>query len=113
MQILVSKEKNIEVKKWFINYVHTFKYNKPEIQQNIDLKEGHTIRVCEEIFHIGKQLGLNDNELRLAEIIALLHDVGRFEQYAHYQTFVDRNSENGAYPQFTMQLFLRFLRIYK
>lgn len=96
MKTSVSAEELTELKDWFINYVHTFEYDDPEIQQNIDLKEQHTMRVCEEILCIGRQLGLGGDELRLAEIIALLHDVGRFEQYARYKTFMDRNSENHA-----------------
>jgi len=96
MQILIRKERLTELKDWFIKYVHTFKSNEPEIQYIIDLKEKHTMRVCNEILNIGKQLNLNNNELRLAEIIALLHDVGRFEQYVRYRTFMDRNSENHA-----------------
>lgn len=39
------------------------------------MKEEHTKRVCKEILYIGKQLRLDDNELRLAEIIALFHDI--------------------------------------
>lgn len=96
MKISITREKLAGLKDWFTDYVHTFKYNDPEIQQNIDLKKEHTMRVCKEILNIGKQLGLNDDELRLAEIIALLHDVGRFEQYARYRTFMDRKSENHA-----------------
>jgi len=69
-------------KDWFFNYVQTFKDGDKELKQNVVLKEEHTKRVCKEIVGIGKQLGLNDNDLRLAEIIALLHDVGRFEQYS-------------------------------
>jgi len=57
MQISISREKLTELKDWFTNYVRTFQYNEPEIQQNIDLKEGHTMRVCKEILYIGKQLG--------------------------------------------------------
>jgi len=60
------------------------------------LKEDHTRRVCNEILKIGKELALNDDELKLAEIIALLHDVGRFQQYARYRTFQDARSENHA-----------------
>ncbi len=96
MQIAIDSEKLTELKDWFTKYVHTFRCSDPDKQQNIDLKEGHTIRVCKEILTIGKQLGLNDDELRLAEIIALLHDVGRFEQYARYHTFTDGKSENHA-----------------
>jgi len=96
MQIAVDREELKELKDWFVKYVHTFQYNEPEIQQNIDLKEEHTRRVCKEIIHIGKQLGLNNDELRLSEIIALLHDIGRFEQYVRYHTFSDNKSENHA-----------------
>src|SRR3989339_1044872 len=96
MQILITKESLNELRDWFTIYVHTFQNSDPEIQQNFDLKEGHTMRVCKEICTIGKQLGLNDDEQRLAEIIGLLHDVGRFEQYARYKTFMDKKSENHA-----------------
>jgi hypothetical protein len=94
--ILPGGERLKDLKDWFTKYVRTSQYNEPEIQQNIDLKKDHTLRVCEEILYIGKQLGLTDDELRLAEIIALLRDVGRFEQYALYNTFMDGNSENHA-----------------
>lgn len=81
---------------WFSSYVQTFKHGDKELQQNIILKEEHTKRVCKEISRIGNQLALNDDELHLAEITALLHDVGRFEQYARFKTFVDNKSEDHA-----------------
>lgn len=84
------------IRKWFSGYVAGFKELDEELRQNIVLKEEHTKRVCREILRIGTQLNLNDGELRLAEIIALLHDVGRFEQYARYHTFRDQKSENHA-----------------
>lgn len=96
MQIRVDREQIANIKNWFSGYVDTFKEGDPEMQENIKLKEDHTRRVCREILKIGKKLGLNDDELRLAEIIALLHDVGRFEQYARYGTFKDGKSENHA-----------------
>jgi hypothetical protein len=96
MQIRVSRESLEDIKNWFVNYVDTFKQGDPEIQENIELKEDHTRRVCIEILGIGESLGLTDEELHLAEIIALLHDVGRFEQYARYRTFRDSISENHA-----------------
>jgi len=84
------------LKIWFSNYVQTFKHDDKNFQENIALKEKHTKQVCKEILNIGKQLGLNENELRLSEVIALFHDIGRFEQYARYKTFVDHESENHA-----------------
>lgn len=85
-----------ELKKWFAAYVQTFTSENREVQQNIDLKEEHTRRVCCEILHLGQQLGLNTSELRLAEITALFHDIGRFEQFARYGTFMDGKSVNHA-----------------
>ena len=96
MKISIHQDRVTELKEWFTKYVHTFQNDDPEIQQNIDLKEQHTMRVCRAILAIGKQLGLNDDELRLAEIIALFHDIGRFEQFARYKTFKDSISENHA-----------------
>lgn len=94
--IEISAAVAVIIRKWFFGYVAGFKEVDEELRQNIVLKEEHTGRVCREILQIGKQLDLNDDELRLAEITALLHDVGRFEQYARYHTFRDQKSENHA-----------------
>ncbi len=84
------------MKNWFSIYVQPFKHGDKNLQENIALKEKHTLQVCKEILNIGEQLGLNENELRLSEVIALFHDIGRFEQYARYKTFADHESENHA-----------------
>lgn len=84
------------LKVWFADYVKTFQSTDSDQKQNIDIKKAHTRRVCIEIIEIGKSLGLNQEELRLLEVIALLHDVGRFEQYARYGTFSDLKSEDHA-----------------
>ena len=83
-------------RKWFFSYVQNFKQGNTALTENTLIKENHTIRVCNEILKIGSSLDLNSDELNLAEITALFHDVGRFEQYARYQTFVDSKSENHA-----------------
>jgi len=81
---------------WFRNYVKSFYSEDPKIQENIRLKEEHTLRVCKEILQLGKAQDLNKNALQLAEIIALFHDIGRFEQFKTYGTFNDKVSENHA-----------------
>jgi len=85
-----------EFENWFAGYVQKFKSGNPDWQPNIILKEEHTKRVCKEILGIGRKIGLGDEDLCLAKVIALFHDIGRFEQFARYQTFVDRNSVNHA-----------------
>ena len=92
----MSEKELKDLKSWFVKYVKSFQHADPEIQQNIILKEDHTHRVCKAIVEIGVALGLNRDALRLAEVIALLHDIGRFEQYTRYRTFMDSKSENHA-----------------
>jgi len=96
LKIEVDKQIVKNLKSWFFNYVQTFKHGDKNFQENIILKEKHTMKVCKEILNIGEQLELNGDELRLSEIIALFHDIGRFKQYARYKTFVDGKSENHA-----------------
>jgi len=92
----ISKATADTLKKWFVSYVQRFDLGIEKWQQNITLKEQHSKRVSEEICRIGECLQLGEDELRLAEIIGLFHDIGRFEQYARYKTFVDGKSENHA-----------------
>ncbi|MGB5156306.1 HD domain-containing protein [Desulfobacterium sp. N47] len=84
------------IKNWFTGYVSGFYRDDPEYNQPVYLKEQHTKRVCSNIIMIGKELGLSPHDLIIAEIIALLHDIGRFRQYELYRTFVDSVSENHA-----------------
>jgi putative nucleotidyltransferase with HDIG domain len=92
----MNEEMVAALKDWFFGYVRIFESGDDDLRQNIALKEVHTRRVCGEILDIGKKLRLSDEDLLLAEVIALFHDIGRFEQYAHYRTFVDLYSVNHA-----------------
>ncbi len=94
--IFMDKETLKSFHSWFENYVQSFHSNEPKYQQNIDIKIEHTRRVCREIDGIGQTLNLSDDDLRLAEAIALFHDIGRFEQYKRYRTYADLLSENHA-----------------
>jgi len=80
----------------FLDYVKGFDSPRSEIQRNYDIKKKHTERVVSEILGLAAALGLPEREKNLAEIIALFHDIGRFEQFRRYQTFSDRKSENHA-----------------
>jgi putative nucleotidyltransferase with HDIG domain len=96
MKIEIDKRIVFELRHWFGIYVSKFSYPDKESQKNIDLKREHTERVTREIIQLGKKTGLCEEELYLAEIIALFHDIGRFEQYDRYMTFSDNKSENHA-----------------
>lgn len=83
-------------KKWFLDYVDRFSSPEAFIQENIKLKIEHTSRVCENILLLAKAENLGEKDCRLAEAIALFHDLGRFEQFTKYRTFKDSESENHA-----------------
>ncbi|MBN1900676.1 HD domain-containing protein, partial [Candidatus Sumerlaeota bacterium] len=68
----------------------------PDDKDVMELKEAHTFRVCDEITGISDDLGLTEPQRNLAEMAALFHDLGRFEQYARYRTFSDHRTENHA-----------------
>ncbi|HDR16256.1 MAG TPA: HD domain-containing protein [Desulfobacteraceae bacterium] len=84
------------LKVWFEDYIERFSSNDTIVQENVDLKAEHTRRVCEAILDIGGSLGLGAEDLCIAEVSALLHDIGRFEQYRRYRTFADHKSEDHA-----------------
>jgi HD domain len=90
-------KKDLEhLKKWFTDYVADFYTDDPVHNSTIRLKEKHTKRVCENIMLLGKALGLSNEEMMMAETMALFHDIGRFKQYTIYGTFKDMDSENHA-----------------
>jgi putative nucleotidyltransferase with HDIG domain len=84
-------------KRWFSEFVKSFYSTNEEDQKNIFLKEEHTFNVCKNMIEITRELGLNDKDMLVAEVIALFHDIGRFPQYAKYKTFRDRKSVNHGF----------------
>ncbi len=79
---------------WFDDYVADFYGDDEFINANIKLKEEHSRRTCEEMLYLAGELGLAGNQKRIAEVIALLHDIGRFEQFVKYGTYNDPRSVN-------------------
>ena len=90
------KQEQLEnLKRWFTAYVAPFYTDGDDyLNENLKLKECHTHRVCNEMRHLAAALRLDDEDARLAEAIALLHDVGRFPQLQKYRTYKDQESEN-------------------
>ena len=86
----------IQLEEWFDNYTDGFRSDDPKIQRNFNLKIYHTKKVLENSIHISEALQLNDQDTYIAKASALLHDVGRFEQFKRYNTFVDKLSTDHA-----------------
>jgi len=84
------------LKPWFHAYIASFPVPDADVKKNFDLKRDHTLRVGEEIRFLSERLNLDAHETALAEICALLHDIGRFEQYHRFRTFMDPVSADHA-----------------
>ena len=85
-----------DLQSWFKAYTRSFLAGDPKKDSAHQLKIDHTARVCENIRLLATSIDLPQDQMRIAEAVALLHDLGRFEQYKRYGTFNDRKSANHA-----------------
>lgn len=69
-------------------------YNKKD--EKVRLKIEHTYRVSELCEKIARSLKLCKEDVELAWLLGMLHDVGRFEQLRQYGTFIDAQSIDHA-----------------
>ena len=79
-----------KAKKEFDRYVNNYDMS----QYRIESKYKHSYRVMEICGEIATRLGLPEEEIELAKLIGLLHDIGRFDQWAQYGTYNDLKSFN-------------------
>lgn len=63
----------------------------------VKLKITHTYGVVDYSRRIAGRMGLCGEDIRLSEIIALLHDIGRFEQLKRFDSFLPQTMDHAAY----------------
>ena len=80
--MIVNLEK---AKTEFLKYTENYDLT----NENIRRKQGHSIRVMNISKQIAVELNLSDDQIQIAALIGLLHDIARFEQYTQYQTYND------------------------
>lgn len=104
MKIDIEKAKDA-----FKEYVKNYD---PEDKQ-VKLKIEHIERVSQLAKNMAEELKLSEEDIALAELIGLLHDIGRFEQIRIYHTFTDKKSINhgefGAKVLFEDGLIRKFI----
>lgn len=61
-----------------------------------ELKVRHTYGVVNASEYISKKLLLDNEDIELAKLIALLHDIGRFEQIKNFDCFIDNKTTDHA-----------------
>ncbi len=62
----------------------------------IKLKYEHTYRVANFCEKIARANGLSQEDIEIAWVLGMFHDIGRFEQVRLYHTFQDKDSVNHA-----------------
>lgn len=85
----ISRENIIQE---FNNYVSNYNAEQKKIKMKID----HTYRVAANCQQIAESLMLSSEDIDLAWLCGMLHDIGRFEQIKRYDTFVDAQSVDHA-----------------
>ncbi len=76
----------------FDNYVKNYNLNNNQIKSKYD----HSYRVMKLNVKYAKKLKFNEENIKIAKIIGLLHDIGRFEQYKKFKIYNDKNTIDHA-----------------
>ena len=93
---MISSHQFLQLSDRYKAYLNSLKITDPVVQEHIDFKVQHTYRVISNIEIIARETGLSEADVQLAKTIALVHDIGRYEQFMIYHTFDDRESVNHA-----------------
>ncbi len=81
------------IQAWYKGYTDSFRVN-GKLHYLMELKVVHSNRVALDCRDIATELGWSSEDVFTAEALGLLHDVGRYSQYAEFETFVDHDSVN-------------------
>ena len=84
-----TQEKTL--RNWHAAYAERFKPD-GSLHPHLQLKLEHSQRVAGDAADIARDLGWPEGDVRTAGVLGLLHDVGRFSQFAEFGTFSDRRS---------------------
>lgn len=94
--------------KAFKEYLKNYNIN----DGGIALKIRHTYEVVRKSEYIATGLGLDKENIELAKIIALLHDIGRFEQIKVFNAYDDNKIEHAEFAVkvlFEKNLIMQFM----
>ena len=80
-------------KEQFEKYLNSYDRDNGKVR----LKIIHTYGVVHDMTEICKRMQLSDEDTELARIIALLHDIGRFEQLKRFDSFEPTTMDHAAY----------------
>lgn len=88
----MTNEQLAEIKKEFKRYCRGFRPAGGGLPPMLKLKYEHSRRVAAEARALSSDLAWLLSEQNAAEALGILHDIGRFSQFAEYKTFADADS---------------------
>jgi putative nucleotidyltransferase with HDIG domain len=81
---------------WFNLYFSSFDKLTESQSSNFNIKKEHSLRVAGIALSLAEKLEWTDEEQKIAFLVGLLHDLGRFRQLAEFDTFSDERSVDHA-----------------
>lgn len=93
----MTREEQNDLRMWFERYVDGFRDQDGVLHPLLELKRGHSLRVAGNVRVIAGDLHFPESENCFAEECGLVHDVGRFTQFARFGSFRDADTvDHGA-----------------
>lgn len=84
-----------EIKKWYFTYISGYQTD-GEFPPKQQIKHEHSLRVADEAKSLAEEMGWTPKDIGVAYALGLLHDIGRFSQFAEFGTLVDHQSIDHA-----------------
>ena len=92
---MMTHDDFLEIEKQFYAYSRPF-VDRAEDPYPFELKQEHTARVCRAIEMLCASLDLDGPKTARARAAGMVHDMGRFPQFAVFHTYSDARSKNHA-----------------
>jgi len=85
----MNTEALARIREWFITYTSGFADENRRLHPFLQLKFDHSLKVAETSRDLAAALGWDGGDIITAEALGLLHDTGRFSQFADFGSFID------------------------
>lgn len=80
----------------FNSYIDSFTGLTENQKRNFEIKKEHSVRVAENCVYLAEKLDFTENQIQIAYLAGLFHDIGRFKQLVEFDTFNDEKSVDHA-----------------
>lgn len=83
-----------KVKEYFYNFIDKYDIKNAS---GFNLKEVHTLNVVKNAKELATKMNLSEEDINLAQLIAYLHDLGRFEELKVFKGFNSAGNDHALY----------------